>query len=71
MFNKLAALKAGPNIAKFLKPAFFMEHIVAAYARKKFRMTKYHVKSQLLDWVYINIQMNRGRDRGKSEFLNS
>ena len=48
-----------------------MEHIVAAYARKKFRMTKYHVKSQLLDWVYINIQMNRGRDRRKSEFLNS
>ena len=48
-----------------------MEHIVAAYARKKFRMTKYHVKSQLLDWVYINIQMNRGQDRGKSEFLNS
>ena len=48
-----------------------MEHIVAAYARKKFRMTKYHIKSQLLDWVYINIQMNRGRDRGKSEFLNS
>ena len=48
-----------------------MEHIVAAYARKKFRMTKYHEKSQLLDWVYINIQMNRGRDRRKSEFLNS
>ena len=42
-----------------------MEHIVAAYARKKFRMTKYHVKSQLLDWIYINIQMNRGRDRRK------
>ena len=48
-----------------------MEHIVAAYAREEFRMTKYHVKSQLLDRVYINIQMNRGRDRGKSEFLNS
>ena len=42
-----------------------MEHIVAAYARKKFRMTKYHVKSQLLDWVYINIQINRAREKKK------